>query len=163
MFYESTERVTDRRIALNKYNYTASAATLAAIAFVFQWSESHDKFMIYGVMLIGAFSLSGFMFCTAWIGQLDYFKNLNTSKFNVINQISRNIIFSESKTESFKPFEKEWEEVKSLKKKGIEKGEWDIFLKTSNIEYGTNAEKILPNSFRVIFGCITFLSLVFIH
>lgn len=56
MFYESTEKVTDRRITMNKYNYTACGTILGAIAIIFQWSIDNTAYQSYGTIFTGIFS-----------------------------------------------------------------------------------------------------------
>ena len=40
LYYESTEKVTDRRLRTNQWNYSVCVATLVAIAAILKWSLS---------------------------------------------------------------------------------------------------------------------------
>ena len=43
LYYESTEKVTDRRQNGNKLNYSICVAVLLAIAYIWNWSIDHPK------------------------------------------------------------------------------------------------------------------------
>lgn len=59
LFYESTERVTDRRIQTNRWNYSICIAILIAIASLAKWALSNSAFF---------FTVSPqFSYCALWL------------------------------------------------------------------------------------------------
>lgn len=83
LYYESTERVTDRRLNTNRWNYSISVAILLAIAAIYSWSTSNrDYFFLaaLGIVLISALTA---MFCVFWLRQIEDWKALNRAKFAV--------------------------------------------------------------------------------
>lgn len=151
MFYESTEKVTDRRITINKYNYAVSVAILGAISLIFQWTMKNAEYLNWGIISIAIFSIAGLVFSTTWIGQLEYFKILNDAKFKILNQMEASVIFKEYDVDSFQPFTKEWEDFKKLQNDGKEKGRKRPIFRLLKIEFATNSEKVLPKSFQILF------------
>lgn len=157
LFYESAEKVTDRRLETNRWNYSISTALLGLIGLLFSWSFANATFLL--VAILGAVTLSAMasLFCSLWILQIQDFKRLNNAKFSVLNRMASKVRFSDSDSDkriSFDPFSKEWEVMK--KTESVE----EIFntnivaLKSSNIEY------IIPQTFRILFVLILIGSLV---
>jgi len=152
LFYESTEKVTDRRLNANRWNYSICTAILVANAGLLNWGIAKPEFLIIAV--IGVLVLSGMatLFCSLWIGQIKDFKELNNAKFSVLNQMSPYVIFSENTDDprtSYSPFEKEWvalQEAKAVQEVGQSNL---IALKASNMEY------LIPKAFRVLFILIS--------
>ena len=151
LFYESTEKVTDRRLNANRWNYSICTAILVANAGLLNWGISKPNFLIISV--IGVLILSGMatLFCSLWIGQIKDFKELNNAKFKVLNKMSPHIMFSENPNDhrvSYAPFEKEWDSLQQAKAVQ-EVGKSNLIaLKASNMEY------LIPKAFRVLFVVI---------
>ena len=160
LIYESAEKVTDRRIALNKFNYSISTAIFLAITFLWKWSLTNPKYYFTGIFIVFILSLIALIFTFYWIRQLKDYKSLNTSKFNVINQMAKSLYFSSEsyydKVVSFEPFSKEWDEMKKLSALQEKKRFNIIALKSSNLEY------FIPKAFRVIFIFLSVLSIFMI-
>ena len=127
LYYESTEKVTDRRLETNRWNYSICIATLVAIA----------------VLAI--------LFCALWVGQIRDFKKLNNAKFMVLNDMAPNLEFdikNPGAVVSYRPFEREWDKLSELSALD-EVGKSNIIaLKSSNIEY------FIPKAFGFLFGGI---------
>ena len=70
LFYESTEKVTDRRLGANRWNYSICTAILVANAGLLNWGISKPTFLVISV--VGVLILSGMatLFCSLWIGQI---------------------------------------------------------------------------------------------
>src|ERR1700683_4801397 len=70
LYYESAERVTERRLSLNRWNYSVSTAIILAIGVILSFSTSHETFRF--VAAVGTLFLSGmaFLFCSYWIKQI---------------------------------------------------------------------------------------------
>ncbi|TLU81626.1 MAG: hypothetical protein FDX21_11155 [Chlorobium sp.] len=148
LFYESAEKVTDRRNDANTWNYSICTAIMGAIAAIISWSVSKPEFLITG--LFTAIILSGMaaLYSTLWIGQIRDLKELNNAKFKVINEMAGHVSFGDGKNEnivSYKPFEREWEALKSAQIAEEAKNINIIALKSTNIEY------LIPKAFRVLF------------
>lgn len=148
LFYESTEKVIDRRLATNKWNYSISAALLFSIAIIFNWSISSPSFLIPSVFIIFILGIMGIIYSSYWIAQIKDFKQLNNAKFDVLNKMAPLISFGETLDDSrtsFRPFEKEWNILE--KSKAIQKSSNSnlITMKSSNMEY------IIPKSFRILY------------
>lgn len=157
LIYESAEKVTDRRISLNKFNYSICTAMFLAIGFLWNWSLTNAEYDFAGIFMVLILSIIASIFTFYWIRQIKDYKSLNNAKFNVINGMSKNLFFpteSNIKIDSYEPFTKEWEELKSLSAVQEEKRFKIIALKSSNLEY------FIPNAFRVIFLIMALLSLV---
>ncbi len=52
LFYESTEKVTDRRNTANTWNYSICTAILGAIAMIINWSVGKPEFIFTGVSIV---------------------------------------------------------------------------------------------------------------
>jgi len=157
LMYDSAEKVTDRRIALNKFNYSICTAIFLAIAFLWNWSLTNDDYDVAGIIVAMIMSLIASVFTFYWIQQIKDYKSLNNAKFNVINGMSQKLYFpnesNKEKIESYEPFAKEWEELKSLSAVQKKKKFRIIALKSSNLEY------FIPKAFRLIFLVTALFSL----
>ncbi|MEK7729284.1 MAG: hypothetical protein AAB354_12795 [candidate division KSB1 bacterium] len=148
LFYESTEKVTDRRHETNKWNYSICVATLVAIAGIIDWGLSRPHFLLVAIIATVMLCLMAALFCSLWIGQILDFKKLNNAKFEVLNQMAPQLAFGSSPLDavvSYSPFVREWdllkqaealEEVNSIKL---------LALKSSKTEY------LIPKAFRLLF------------
>ena len=147
LYYESTEKVTDRRLSANTWNYSICIGILIAIAGIVKWSVGNTFFYL-GLTAIIVLCLMAVLFCSLWLGQINDFKYLNNAKFKVLNQMASRIEFDlahPDQMRSFCPFEKEWEALKEVKA-AVEIGQRKIIaLKSSNIEY------YIPQAFRLLF------------
>src|ERR1700704_3656647 len=81
LFYESAEKVTDRRLETNRWNYSICVATLLATAVIANWSLKDGTFFFVGGIAIFMFSTMAILFCALWVGQIRAFKQLNKAKF----------------------------------------------------------------------------------
>lgn len=148
LFYESAEKVTDRRNAANRWNYSICIAILGAIAAIVSWSIGKPDFLISGVSAVVILAGMAALYSTLWIGQIRDLKELNNAKFTVINEMAGHVSFGDGNNEklvSYKPFEREWETLKSAQIAEEAKDIKIIALKSTNIEY------LIPKAFRVLF------------
>lgn len=157
LMYESAEKVTDRRIALNKFNYSICTAIFLAIAFLWDWSLTNAEYDLAGIFMVMILSGIASIFTFYWERMIKDYKSLNNAKFNVINGMSKNLFFpnetSGVKIDSYEPFTKEWDELQNLSALQTKKRFKIVALKSSNLEY------FIPYAFRAIFLSISFLSL----
>lgn len=159
LYYESAEKVTERRLSTNRWNYSVCTAILLAVGGVLSWSTSRDSFRFIGA--IGSLFLAGMavFFCNYWISQIDDFKALNTAKFGLLNKMAPHVIFDGSGTtsaaRSFEPFQKEWKDLEAARALQPKRGPMQraLALKSTRQEY------FLPKAFRVLF-VITFVTIL---
>ncbi len=158
LFYESTEKVTDRRINANRWNYSICTAILVASAALLNWGILNPNFLIISVIGVLILSIMASLFCSLWIKQIKDYKELNNAKFSVLNQMSPHIAFSNKHNDpraSFTPFEKEWTFLQKVKAVQEIKNSNLIALKASNMEY------LIPKAFRILFIIISISIIIF--
>lgn len=154
MFFESAERVTDRRINLNRTNYTICVAIITGVAFVGSWglNQTEPQLRMFVFAVIAFVSAASVILCMGWLRQITDLKTLNNAKFEVLNRMASElqlIKYSGEPVPSFQPFEKEWDII--TRSKGTTKILGFHALKGSTVEY------VLPRSFMFLF----FLIMVF--
>ncbi|MGH3225233.1 MAG: RipA family octameric membrane protein [Streptosporangiaceae bacterium] len=161
LYYESAEKVTERRLSTNRWNYSVSTAIVLTIGAVLSFSTSHETFTFVAAVSTFFLSAIAFLFCTYWIKQIDDFKALNTAKFAVLEKMAPNVVFdssgSPSPAKSFEPFRKEWDDLKaaSMLQAMPRRVERVLALKSTRQEY------FLPQAFRFLFVVIFLITLLF--
>lgn len=159
LMYESTEKVTDRRLKSNRWNYTVCLVLLLGIAGITKYSLSNPSFFYIGLASIIALSIMAILFCFLWFRQITDFKALNRAKFEVLNQMAPNVEYNPDNPGMITPFssfEKEWkilENSEALQEKSKNKF---IALKSSSMEY------FIPKAFIALFIGVIFIVAVFI-
>jgi hypothetical protein len=158
LYYESAEKVTERRLDTNRWNYSICTAILIATSLLLQWTISKPDYLIYSLAFIIFLSIIAIFYCTLWIRQINDFKYLNNSKFDILNRMAPNVSFSPTPSDirvSYCPFEKEWKELEiKLNALELHRGSKILVLKSSTIEY------IIPQSFRLLFAFIIFAGIL---
>ncbi len=149
LFYESTERVTDRRLELTKTNSSLSTLVIAGLGVAGGWGYREASVMpvVLGVAII--ISRLGFLFCIWWEKQIETYKDLNGAKFAVLEQMAAHIAFSSTSglgVKSARPFVREWAELNKNK-------QLQVYKKGFALE-STDSELIVPRSFRAFFQLI---------
>lgn len=163
LYYESTEKVTDRRLENNKWNYSICIGIVLAIAYIWNWSISASTYAFIGLTITSILSFMASLFSSLWIGQIRDFKSLNNAKFEVLNNATHNLAFDVQSSGinfvSFNPFSEEWKKIEVLRALQEEQSYNIIALKSSNMEF------FIPKAFRVIFILIFVISIVsiFLH
>lgn len=152
LYYKSTEKVTEWRLAINRWNYSICTAVVIAFAVILNWATSHPAFLPVACVAIILLCAMGMLFCSLWVGQIKAYKNLNDAKFKVLQDMAPHISFSSSSSDervSYSPFKKEWETLEAKRKALEELVDTNIIaLKSSRIEYW------VPKVFRFLFGLI---------
>ena len=154
LIYDSTEKVTERRLSNNKTNYSISIAILVAIAVVWKWTIDNNEYFFCGIILVGIFAGFAMVYCSLWIGQITDFKKLNQAKFEVINKMASNLAFDNEDIISYEPFDKEWKRLKEIEALQSKANNNIIALKSTKAEY------YIPKAFRVLFLIILIVSLI---
>jgi len=148
LFYESTEKVTDRRLAANRWNYSICTAIVVSVAALINWGLSQPAFLIVSVLAVILLSGMATLFCSLWIGQIKDFKALNNAKFNVLNSMAPHVVFSDRDSDpriSYCPFEREWRALEDVKALQEVASQQIVALKSSNMEF------LIPKAFRILF------------
>jgi hypothetical protein len=150
LYYESTERVTDRRLSANTWNYSICIAIVVAIAGIVKWSAGNSVFYV-GLTAVLVLRIMAVLFCSLWLGQITDYKYLNNAKFKVLNEMAPKVEFDLAHPDrmgSFCPFEKEWKALEEVKA-AVEIGQRKIVaLRSSSIEY------YIPKAFRILFSLV---------
>lgn len=151
LMYESAEKVTDRRLETNRWNYSICVAILIAVGVLTNWSISNRSFLWIGILGSILLCLVAIFFCMLWILQIRDFKKLNKAKFDVLNEMAKNLEFGvdyPGTVTSFQPFDKEWDKLKQMDALVQVENSDLIALKSSNIEFYT------PRAFQWLFCCV---------
>jgi hypothetical protein len=159
LYYDSTEKVTDRRLETNRWNYSICVAILIAIATITNWSLSTPGLVWVGLSSDIVLCLMALLFCALWVGQIRDFKKLNNAKFTVLNEMAPLVDFYKEKpgtVVSYCPFEKEWDKLSQLNALEEVRQSDIVALKSSNIEY------FIPKAFGALYFAILLVMVVFI-
>lgn len=111
---EMADSVSSRRDSMNNLFATIHVAIVAAISFV--WDIK--------MMILGA---AGIALAIVWLLFIRYYKNLNTVKYDIINEIEKQL--------PVQPFSDEWKGLTKIKR----------------YTQGTTLEKVMPWAFIVIY------------
>jgi hypothetical protein len=156
LYYESTEKVVDRRLALNSWNYGLCIALLGGIGAFTAWGLSKPSFYLMLIIANPLLAGMGAILCSLWIGQIRDFKMLNNAKFEVLNNMASKIRFaSDSKARSAEPFAKEWAALQRLQATRESHSVNIVTLKASNAEF------LVPRAFSTIYIGIIVAVVVF--
>ncbi len=119
MYLDTAERITDRRLELNKSNAATSLLIIAGVGAISSWSFGKPDVQPYAVFVVGAISVLAAIFCRWWWRQIVSYKDLNGAKFEVLNEMAPLIVFpDETSCKSFEPFAKEWDAMERKKALG---------------------------------------------
>ena len=158
LFYDSTEKVTERRLALNRWNYSICTAVLLAVFATSNWVITNPNFFAAGITIACSLSFLAILYCSLWMGQISDYKQLNNAKFEVLNQMAPRVAFSKEEGDfrtSYEPFAKEWEILKG-KKEALEE------VKSMNIVAlnSTSIEYLVPRSIRWLFVLVIIFAII---
>jgi hypothetical protein len=156
-YYETTDKVTDRRSGLNQWNYTICSAIIVAVAAISRWAIGNLEFFAIGIAIVIILSIMAILFCSLWIELIRDYKKLNNAKFEVLNEMAPKVVFSADANDSrgsFEPFKKEWDKLKKNETAQELSSINIIALRSSNTEY------LIPKAFRALFFLIILLAIV---
>ncbi len=158
LYYESAERVTDRRLEANRWNYSACAAVLVGIAAIVKWGIVSSELRWLGVGAVLLLCIMAILFCQLWLAQIRDFKRLNDAKFEILNSMAPLLDFDASKpgsVRSYRPLEREWER---LKKEGAVDNVQPLNILALR---SSHMEQFIPRAFQLVFvavvGALVFL------
>ncbi len=159
LYYESTEKVTDRRLDTNRWNYSACAAILVGIAAIIKWGVVSTELRWFGVGSVVLLCMMAILFCELWLAQIRDFKRLNDAKFDVLNRMAPLLDFDASQpgsVRSYRPFEREWERLK-------DEGAVDKVRKLNIIALkSSHMEQFIPRAFQFVFVAVIVALPVFV-
>jgi hypothetical protein len=157
LYYESTEKVTDRRLATNAWNYALCTAIMVAMATLASWSLSRPDFRLVTIVAILMLAGMGMLLCTLWIGQIRDFKALNNAKFEVLNAMAPHVQFGANDDRaSATPFAREWEILKT------KEATQEVYTTRIVALRSSNAEFLVPTAFRWLFAFIVATALIIV-
>jgi len=148
MYYESAERVTERRIATNRWNYSVCIALIVATSLLIVWSTNNQRFFVFSLAATVIFSMCGVFFCIYWLKEITAAKLLNAAKFEVLNSMAPNVMF-ENDAISYEPFRREWEKV--IDNRGVRRVKK---LEGRPALSSSGAELFLPRALELVFFLI---------
>lgn len=157
LFYESAEKVTERRLAANRFNYSICTALLLAVVYMVNWSRTNLQYSYLGLLFACLLSALATVFCYYWLKQINDFKQLNNAKFQVLQQMAPRVWFGPACPEnlsSAEPFKEEW--------RIMEENQELILLRTGKLTVlgSSNAELFIPKAFIFCFVALFIVSLV---
>jgi len=149
MFYATTEKVTEWRQSLNRFNYSISSAIVVGIAAIANWSLTTPRYATVGVASLVFIPLLGIQFCSAWKKQIGDYKQLNNAKFKVLAHMAPRLAYSSDYDKDITPpcpFDREWKELEAERATTTVKGLNIKALSASQQEYN------LPRGFQAIYA-----------
>lgn len=153
MMYDSTELISERKIAFNRNNASLCLAVIAGQGVGVSWCYQKTGLEVMGPLIMATISILAIIFCLYWNGQLWAFKELNGAKFQVLEEMAVRVVFPDYSTRyvrSINPFMREYQ-ILTDRKKLVQSGK-GLLLQRSNL-----AETIVPKSFIAFFAASAFL------
>jgi hypothetical protein len=145
LFYDSIERVTERRLGLNRANASLASLIAAGMGVIAAWAYDKEGARQIALLLIFFLSMLAAIFCRWWWRQIEDYKQLNGAKFDVLSHMAKNIVFlgEERGRATFDPFLWEWKLIEAQKALMGWKGRLVLGASWS--------EMIVPKAFLVFF------------
>jgi hypothetical protein len=150
LVFDSAEKITDRRLELNKTNASLCLATTAGIAGTLAWAHDKNDAIPFALIAVTFVAMLAAAVCRWWWRQIESYKDLNTAKFKVLNSMAPMVRFSESDLRSFEPFAKEWEELQTSNALRKVRGVWALGASWS--------ELVVPKCFLFVYLVIIVVS-----
>lgn len=124
MYLDTAERVTDRRLELNKTNASLSLLILTGIGAISSWAFGKAEVQPFAVVIVGMISLLAAIFTRWWFKQIVSYKDLNNAKFTVLEEMAPKVCFEADGAKlcvSYEPFRREWQVYQSIldEKRGL--------------------------------------------
>jgi hypothetical protein len=149
MMYDSTELISERKIAFNRNNASLCLAVIAGQGLAASWFFKKQDFAVLGPVAMFTISILAIVFCLYWNGQLRAFKELNSAKFQVLEEMADRVTFPDYKERSIRsmnPFMREYQIL--TERRNLVEGSGGLISLRSNF-----AETIVPKSF-IVFFCL---------
>jgi hypothetical protein len=158
MMYDSTELISERKIAFNRNNASLCLAVIAGQGVGASWAYQKPGLEVLGPLVMATIAVLGIIFCLYWNGQLWAFKELNSAKFQVLEEMADRIVFPDytaRSVRSMNPFMREYQIL--TERKNLVESRKGLLLQRSNL-----AETIVPKSFIVFFVASALLCIVWL-
>lgn len=158
MMYDSTELISDRKIAFNRNNASLCLLVIAGQGAAASWLYKEKGLALLGPLTLITISILAIIFCLYWNGQLWAFKELNSAKFQVLEEMAERVAFPDYRERSVisvNPFMREYQIL--TEKKKLVMGAKGLLLQRSNF-----AETIVPKSFIAFFAAVMALSIIWL-
>lgn len=88
MVYDSTELISERKIAFNRNDASLCLLVIAGQGVAASWLYKEKGLALLGPFSLIAISILAIIFCLYWHGQLWAFKELNSAKFQVLEEMA---------------------------------------------------------------------------
>jgi hypothetical protein len=148
LYYESTEKVTDRRLETNRWNYSICVAILVGVAAIVKWGVISAELRWIGVGAVLLLCVMAILFCQLWLAQIRDFKRLNDAKFDILNRMAPLLAFDPAdpnRIRSYQPFALEWDRLKH-------EGAVDRVRKLNVLALkSSHMEQFIPRAFQMVF------------
>lgn len=155
LYYESTEKVIDRRLAANTWNYGLCSAIIIAIASLGGGAFPRPEFRLGTVAAIVFLAGMGSRLCVLWTAQIRDLKALNSAKFEVLNRMAPKVRFGTADMRvSAEPFATEWQ---ILQANQTARAVTELGTEALG---STEAEFLVPMGFRRLFQFIIVAALI---
>lgn len=152
MYLDTAERITDRRLELNRSNAATSLLIIAGIGAISSWSLGKPDVQPYAILVVGAISVLAAIFSRWWWRQIVSYKDLNGAKFEILNEMAPLVVFPDGTScQSYEPFAKEWAVMERKEALGQHKARLALGASLS--------ELTVPVTFMVAFCAIFLISL----
>ncbi len=158
MMYDSTELISDRKIAFNRNNASLCLLVIAGQGIAASWCYQKQGLEVIGPLVTFTIAVLAINFCIYWNGQLWSFKELNAAKFQVIEEMAERVVFPdyrERSVRSMSPFMREYQILTERNK--LVENRRGLLLPRSN-----RAETTVPKSFLAFFAWSAFLSVLWL-
>lgn len=147
MMYESTECVSDRKIAFMRNNSQLCVAIIAGQGIAASWTFDNTEMKWAIAITIMVIGILGAFFCRYWVTQLDNLTSLNSAKFEVLEEMANHVVFPDYKQRTIRsknPFVREYQ-IMQAKKKVIED-------EGHKVPIASEAERTVPQCFLAFFS-----------
>jgi hypothetical protein len=158
MMYDSTERISERKIAFNRNNASLCLLVIAGQGAAASWLYKEKSLAIFGSLALITISILAMIFCLYWNGQLKAFKELNSAKFQVLEEMADRVAFPDYRERSIvsmNPFMREYQIL--AEKKELAEGAKGLLFQRSNF-----AETIVPKSFIAFYFLVILWSTIWL-
>lgn len=139
---EMADRVSSRRMAANGFFLSVHTALVAILGFSYETFAADNKFAL---VIIG---MMGLLAAIIWFFALRSYRRLNRSKFNIINEMEKDLPFDY--------FTREWDDLQKTTKSDLDvrglRQRWLNFK--DRYTTLTNVESIVPVVFAIIYVVI---------
>lgn len=155
MYFESSEKVVDRRMAFNQSTASLATLVLGGIGILCAWAFDNGAALPLAMIFVALISYLGRLYTLYWTAFIKSQKDLNSAKFKVLAEMAARTVIpapNDQMLRSCKPFDREWHYLTN-EKDTVAKVKGRDVLKSSVNEY------LVPQCFRILFSIIAVASI----